>query len=747
MKLRKQSDSKRKFYLSIVMTMTLFVIFTIVILSSVLYVNFERAASDQIYLANMESLKKVDNEVSIMSKTALTISNQIYRDISVSKLMYYSVPDIFDMSLAVDQLTNYRLSIPFIDSIYVYNRYINRIYIEPGTGATIQSTEQEFYDTQIMDIIGNYRQYKPYEPIPRIYINSDGVTKYLYTFIMYDYVAGGKILYNSVFVNISEDWINNVISDSTEFKGSNTFIINNNGVSVSHNNVYKMMENYSDKGYIKRIINDKDSSGYFINNVDGVNSLILYTNTDIYGWRFVRIIPYTTVYEKIEAIRTVTIFVSLGILLLGIILSFIISKRLYNPIRDLIANLEDSLEADNRDITRLMKQEFIRNLAEGRMISDRNELKKKYEKLNIKLDFDNRIVVLLFKVDDYNTFMQNNNIEDRNLLKFAIINISCEVLSETCKTEAADMGGDKVLVILETAESGNDIDEDVISNKLKYIKAALKEYLDLSVSVSVSIPGNSIMDIQQLYNNVLETSLYRLFYGHGCTIFSSKINGYKTKEYNYPVQKEKLLIEALMAGKIQETREIYDDIIGETVEYPIVVFNLTISHLVFTLNNAIKIIKSNNSIPDLAFTTPLMYTNNIETIGEINRQFYELFERIAQSLEDKKSLKYEELIAKIEYTIQTDYSNQDISIDSIARALKMSVPHLCRIYKQHTLCTIQQKITEARMNKARELLVGTEVSIVDIAERTGFSNSNYFFKAFKASNGVTPNEYRKNCRN
>lgn len=744
MAIKKKNDSKRRFYLSIVMTMTLFIVLTIIMLSSVLYVNFEKAASDQIYLANMESLKKVDNEVSIMSKTALTISNQIFRDLSVSKLMYYSVPDIFDMSLAVDQLTNYRLSIPFIDSIYVYNRYINRIYTEPGNSNTIQTSEQDFSDKQITDIISHYRSYKPYEPIPRIYKNPDGITKYLYTFIMYDYVAGGSILYNSIFVNISEDWINNVTSDSTESKGSNTFIINNKGMSVSHNNVYKMMENYSDRSYIKRILADKDSSGYFLNNVDGINSLIVYTGTDVYGWRFVRIIPYTTVFEKIEAIRTVTIFVSFGILLLGIILSFIISKRLYNPIRALIANLEDSLEADNRDITRLMKQEFLRNLAEGRTISSRVELEKKYEKLNIKLDFDNKIIVLLFKVDDYSTFMQNNNIEDRNLLKFAIINISCEVLSDTFKTEAADMGGDKVLVILETDGSSNDTDEDVISNKLQFIKSSLKEYLDLSVSVCVSLPGNSIMDIQQLYNSVLETSLYRLFYGHGCTIFSSRINDSKTKEYNYPVQKEKLLIEALMAGKIQETRNIYDDIMGETVKYPIVVFNLTISHLIFTLNNAIKIIRNNNSIPDLGFITPLMYTNNIETNDEINRQFYELFEKIAQSLDERKSLKYEELIIKIENMIQNEYTSQDISIDSMARALKMSVPHLCRIYKQHTLCTIQQKITEARMNKARELLAETEVSIVDIAERTGFSNSNYFFKAFKASNGVTPKEYRKN---
>ena len=729
--------------------MTLFIVVTIIIMSSVLYVNFEKAASEQIYIANMESLRKVDNEVSIMSKTALTISNQIFRDVSVSKLMYYSAPDIFDMSIALDQLINYRLSIPFIDSIYVYNKYVNRIYIESGESGIsgpAQATKEDFYDSQIMDIISNYRQYKPYEPIPRIYKLPDGTERGLYTFIMYDYVAGGDTLHNAIFVNISEEWINDVLRDSSEYKGSNTFIINSKGVSVSHNNTFQMSKDYSDRSYIQRILDDPNSPGHFSDTIDGVKSLVVYTATDIYGWRFVRIIPYTTIFDRIETIRTVTIIFSLCILLLGIILSFVISKRLYSPIRKLISNLEYSLESENRDITRLMKQEFIRNLAEGRTVSSGDELKKRYETLKISLDFDSRVKLLLFRIDRYSAFMQNNNIEDRDLLKFAIVNISCEVLSELYKIEAADMGADKVLVILGASGPDTELDDGEISRKLDFIKSSLQEYLDLSVSVSVSASGFSVLDVRQLYNSVLEASLYRLFYGHGCTIFSSEINDFKLKDYNYPVQKEKLLIEALMAGKGEETKRIYDDLINETAGYQIDVFNLTISHLIFTLNNTIKIIKGNNSIPDLGPTTHIMYTNDIETVDEINKQFYSLFDSVARSLEEKKSSKHEELIAKVDHIIQTDYAKQDISVDSIARTLGISVPHMCRVYKQYTLNTIQQKIMEVRMNKAREMLIDTEESIVDIAEKTGFSNSNYFHKAFKASNGVTPKEYRINCK-
>jgi YesN/AraC family two-component response regulator len=51
------------------------------------------------------------------------------------------------------------------------------------------------------------------------------------------------------------------------------------------------------------------------------------------------------------------------------------------------------------------------------------------------------------------------------------------------------------------------------------------------------------------------------------------------------------------------------------------------------------------------------------------------------------------------------------------------------------------------MCKARELLLETDYAVAVIAEKTGFNNSPYFYKAFKKINGVSPAEYRKTLRN
>jgi YesN/AraC family two-component response regulator len=56
--------------------------------------------------------------------------------------------------------------------------------------------------------------------------------------------------------------------------------------------------------------------------------------------------------------------------------------------------------------------------------------------------------------------------------------------------------------------------------------------------------------------------------------------------------------------------------------------------------------------------------------------------------------------------------------------------------------SIASYITDYRMQKAKVLLLSSDLPIGTIAERTGFANGNYFFTLFKKHNGITPNEYR-----
>lgn len=88
--------------------------------------------------------------------------------------------------------------------------------------------------------------------------------------------------------------------------------------------------------------------------------------------------------------------------------------------------------------------------------------------------------------------------------------------------------------------------------------------------------------------------------------------------------------------------------------------------------------------------------------------------------------------------------NKDISLDDIAKKFNLSKSYFSRKFKAVTGFGYKEYITSVRLKKACDLLLDTDDSITEIAEKCGFNDSNYFGDAFRKVKGVSPNKYRKN---
>ena len=85
---------------------------------------------------------------------------------------------------------------------------------------------------------------------------------------------------------------------------------------------------------------------------------------------------------------------------------------------------------------------------------------------------------------------------------------------------------------------------------------------------------------------------------------------------------------------------------------------------------------------------------------------------------------------------------EKISPTDISKILGMNCSYLCRHFKQETGRTISVYVNEIKINEAKRLLETTELSIVEIAERLGYSSQNYFQTIFREVSGMTPGAYR-----
>ncbi len=69
--------------------------------------------------------------------------------------------------------------------------------------------------------------------------------------------------------------------------------------------------------------------------------------------------------------------------------------------------------------------------------------------------------------------------------------------------------------------------------------------------------------------------------------------------------------------------------------------------------------------------------------------------------------------------------------------------HFLLLFKEQTGQTLISYITELRLNYAAQLLINTDVSVIQIANEVGYDNHSFFSQKFKQRFGVTPIAYRK----
>lgn len=93
--------------------------------------------------------------------------------------------------------------------------------------------------------------------------------------------------------------------------------------------------------------------------------------------------------------------------------------------------------------------------------------------------------------------------------------------------------------------------------------------------------------------------------------------------------------------------------------------------------------------------------------------------------------------------IANQYARESLSVKDISEHVYLSTSYLCTLFKTETGQTLNQYITEYRINKAKQLLRDPRYKITEISSRVGYADGNYFGKIFKKCVGFSPSEYRK----
>lgn len=134
--------------------------------------------------------------------------------------------------------------------------------------------------------------------------------------------------------------------------------------------------------------------------------------------------------------------------------------------------------------------------------------------------------------------------------------------------------------------------------------------------------------------------------------------------------------------------------------------------------------------------------NQLKNRIEIKKQYSEVaFKNISQDM--IFSIADEKFMLKLNKFLLDNISNPDLSID-------MVIDHMCisrstLFYKMNDLTGMSggKYIKKMRIDRAKEMLVNSDMSINDISSYVGFTESRYFSTVFKQETGQTPSQYKQ----
>ena len=92
-------------------------------------------------------------------------------------------------------------------------------------------------------------------------------------------------------------------------------------------------------------------------------------------------------------------------------------------------------------------------------------------------------------------------------------------------------------------------------------------------------------------------------------------------------------------------------------------------------------------------------------------------------------------------------SSERMTLESLAKECFYNPSYFSRLFREHYGVTVINFINQSRLEKAKDMLKNTNLSIEEISVAAGFSSRKTFYKLLKQKDNCTPYEYREKWKN
>jgi two-component system response regulator YesN len=482
--------------------------------------------------------------------------------------------------------------------------------------------------------------------------------------------------------------------------------------------------------------------------------------TNYRDWTYSAVLSGSYVRNKIRPISQIILTVCIVIIMLGALISYFISLKLYDPISRILNEIRKnrpSLEKETHElkeietaVTRFMEsnsylQSYIeeqrdplisslfRRLFEGSYLS-KDQLQESFRILNINSDYTSLIVIAI----------------EIKTKKRDSINLERFTLSSRIKSLSPYDGmilypvlirKDQVHILAMGRMTPQKQDE-LVTRFCREMLAGAETSLDLSLTFGVGSIENNLSLVSHSYELANQALKEKFLMGNRRIIHYREQLKREEKSYPYPHQKIQRLVNLSFMGQekelVQNLEQMFDSF--RSNNYSEMIIRAVLIQITMALT--VRLGEKKSSLEFLQNRHLLREMEGMDTMEEmetwLTRVLLELSE-IIQKNQRGLSITVEAALTYLE-----EHYKEDISLTQVAEKLGISSQYLSKKVKEETGKNYVELLNNHRLEESKELINNTNMAVKEVAYITGYASTQYYIKRFREKYGMTPSEMRKN---
>lgn len=290
-----------------------------------------------------------------------------------------------------------------------------------------------------------------------------------------------------------------------------------------------------------------------------------------------------------------------------------------------------------------------------------------------------------------------------------------------------------LLYIMYHFESAGDVERFVQSQILK----SLKEAVTIAWTRT-----EGITTLREAVQKLLPYMDWGISLGRDVLISYPKVTNIQTVSCIYPIEKENAIKKSICDSDFDKMRIIADEFKKTFRDGNIYIPREIKECYVRFLWAVITISKEMAHLEegDLEQQKLLALIMNAKTHEELSDACDFLLDLIDR---EKEETNITHLTVKRMCGMIHEYYGTGITLDEIAERLNMTPEYVGTLFHKEMGVNFSTYIKNYRINKAKELLCGSNMKLYEVAEQVGYVDPKYFSRVFKEATGMLPGDYRK----